>query len=79
MQEYLGNRFDLSFASITIEIVDDLRVRGVPEEILEKLNAFFQACDRIRFARSDMDENEMREILELANESIRLMEDAKGS
>jgi len=78
MQEYLGNRFDLSFAGITIEIVDDLRVRGVPEEILEKLNAFFHACDRIRFARSDMDKNEMREILELADESIRLMEGAKG-
>lgn len=78
MQEYLGNRFDLSFAGITIEIVDDLRVRGVPEEILEKLSAFFQACDRIRFARSDMDENEMRGILELADESIRLMEDAKS-
>jgi hypothetical protein len=78
MQEYLGNRFDLSFAGITIEIVKDLRVRGVSEEILEKLTAFFQACDRIRFARSDMDENEMSAILQLANESIKLMEDAKG-
>ncbi len=77
MQEYLGNRFDLSFAGITIEIVKDLRVRGVPEEILEKLYTFFQACDRTRFARSDMDENEMRGILELADESIELMEDTK--
>jgi hypothetical protein len=77
MQEYLGDRFDLPFAGITIEIVDNLRSRGITEDILEKLIAFFQACDRMRFAQSDMSENEMKSILDLATDSIELLEDAK--
>jgi hypothetical protein len=74
VQEYLGDRFDLPFAGITIEIVDSLRSQGAAEEILEKLAAFFEACDRIRFAQSEMSQREMSAILDLATESIKLLE-----
>lgn len=77
MQEYLGNRFDLPVAGITMEIVDNLRSQGFAEDILEKLTAFFQSCDMMRFAQSDMSENEMNAILDLATDSIRLLEDRK--
>jgi len=77
VQEYLGNRFDLPSVGITIEVVDNLRSRGIPEEILEKLSSFFHACDRLRFAQSDMSENEMKVIMDLATESIEHLEDTK--
>ena len=79
VQEYLGNRFDLPSVGITIEVVDNLRSRGIPEEILEKLSSFFYACDRLRFAQSDMSENEMKVIMDLATESIERLEDTKTS
>lgn len=77
MQEYLGDRFDLTSAGITIEIVDSLRSRGIPKEILDKLAAFFEACDRVRFAQSEMGEHEMSEILDMAAESIELLEETR--
>ena len=78
VQEYLGGKFDLPSAGITIEVVDSLRSRDVSEEILEKLYAFFGACDRLRFTPSDMSDNEMKEIMELAKESIDLLEGTKN-
>lgn len=73
MQEYLGGRFNLPSAGITVEIVDSLRDQGFAEEMLEKLTDFFQSCDRIRFARSEIGEHEMTEILVLAKEIIELL------
>lgn len=75
VQEYLGNRFDLPSVGITIAVVDNLRSRGIPAEILEKLSSFFHACDRLRFAQSDMSTNEMKAIMDLATESIERLED----
>ena len=77
MQEYLGNRFDLPFAGITVEVLDNLRSRGISEEILEKLTDFFHSCDRMRFAQSDMSEDEMNAIMALATESIERLENSK--
>jgi len=77
VQEYLGGRFDLPSAGITIEIVNNLRSQGIPEEILEKLTAFFEACDRMRFAQSNLDERDMSAILDLAMESVKLLEDTE--
>ena len=76
MQEYLGDRFDLPSAGITIDIVDNLRSHGISEEILEKLTAFFEACDRIRFAQSMTSESDMSAILDLAMETIKFLENA---
>ena len=77
VQEYLGDRFDLPFAGITIAIVDDLRSRGIPEGILEKLTDLFESYDKIRFAQSHVSGSEMSAILDLATESIELLENAK--
>lgn len=77
VQEYLGDRFDLPVAGITIEVVESLRSRGISEEILEKLTNFFHSCDMIRFAGSDMSENDMNANLEIAREIISLLEDTK--
>jgi hypothetical protein len=77
MQEYLGNRFNLPSAGITVEIVGNLRSQNFPEEALAKLLSFFQACDRTRFAQSEVNEDELTEILDLAKDSIRLLEDSR--
>ena len=74
MQEYLGDRFNLPSAGITIEIVNSMRGQGFTEEILENLTAFFHTCDRTRFTGSEVDKNEMTQILGLAKENIRLLE-----
>lgn len=73
MQIYLGDRFDLPFAGITIEIVDVLRSRVISEEAIEKLSTFFQACDTMRFAGAGVSEDEMSKVLDMAIESIRLL------
>lgn len=77
MQEYLGDRLNLPSAGITIEIVASSQIQGFSEDILNRLTAFFQACDRLRFAQSEINEHEMAEILELARETIGLLEDSK--
>ena len=78
VQEYLGDRYNLSSAGITIEIVDSLRSQGLAEGTLEKLTAFFQACDRLRFTQCETNEDEMAEILGMAREIVRLLEGNKA-
>ncbi|MBD3184551.1 hypothetical protein GF312_19870 [Candidatus Poribacteria bacterium] len=77
MQEYLGDRFNLPFAGITIEIVDELRQQGISEDILDKLSFFFQSCDVMRFAQSDIDMEKAREMLNTAKEVIEYLESNK--
>jgi hypothetical protein len=77
MQEYLGDRFDLPVAGITVDVVGDLRERGISEEILEKITAFFGSCDRARFTQSRADEREMKDMLNLAGEIIQALENTK--
>jgi len=79
MQEYLGDRFNLPSAGITIEVVDSLRSQSFAEETLEKLTAFFHACDRLRFTQCEMNEQEMTEILDMASEIIKLLENGKAA
>ena len=77
VQEYLGDHFNLPVAGITVAVVEELESRGVSKEILAKLNDFFQAYDRARFARSQMSAKEMKEMLDLATESIEHLENSK--
>lgn len=79
MQEYLGDRFNLPSAGITIEVVDSLRSQGLVEETLEKLTKFFHACDRLRFTQCEMNEQEMTEILDMGSEIIKLLENGKAA
>ncbi|MFC1712862.1 BatD family protein [Candidatus Poribacteria bacterium] len=79
VQEYLGDRFNLSSAGITVEVVGSLRSQGLAEETLEKLTDFFQACDRLRFTQCEMDKHEMGDMLGLAEEIVSLLENNKAA
>ena len=51
LQEYIGDRLHVPSGGITIESAGQyLRPKGVPAEILTKLNQVFEACDAARFA-----------------------------
>lgn len=51
LKERLGERLDLPALSITDEVVEDrLRLRGLPEETLTRLQVFFQHCNQARYA-----------------------------
>ena len=73
MQEYLGDKFALPSAGITSEVVNELRALGVKEETLEKLHSFFELCDRVRFAPAEISQGEMRRLLELTEETMKLI------
>ena len=45
IQQYLGDKFNLAVKGITRDVVEVLRNREVPDEILRQLTAFFQECD----------------------------------
>jgi hypothetical protein len=51
LQEQLGERLDLPATSITEAVIDEqLRPRGVSEEILAPLHEMFQTCNLARYA-----------------------------
>ena len=53
LQEQLGERLDLPATAITEAVVDDqLRQRGVPEELLAGVHELFSACNEARYAQS---------------------------
>ena len=73
MQEYLGDKFSLPSAGITSEVVNELRRRDVKEEVLEKLQSFFESCDSVRFAPAEISPSEMQRMLELTEETMKLL------
>lgn len=78
MQEYIGDQFALPSAGITSEVVDELWQHSVKEETLEKLRAFFESCDSVRFAPAEISQGEMQRLLELTEEAMKLLsENAK--
>jgi len=74
MQEYLGDKFALPSAGITSEVVNELRQCGVKEEALEKLQSFFESCDSVRFASAEISQSEMQRMLELTEETMKLLD-----
>jgi len=71
LQEYLGNKFHLPSKGITISIIDEqLKHKGIPEEILVKLRNIFFECDMVRYAASQLVEENMRNSLKSLEEVI---------
>jgi hypothetical protein len=71
MQEYLGNKFHLPSKGITISIIDEfLGKNGVAEEVLVKLRGIFRDCDMVRYASSQLTQENMRDSLNKLEEVI---------
>jgi hypothetical protein len=50
LQEQLGERLDCPASSITEAAIDDLALRGAPENLLNDLRGLFQLCKQARYA-----------------------------
>jgi hypothetical protein len=50
LQEQLGERLDCPASSITEAAIDDLALRGAPENLLNELRGLFQLCNQARYA-----------------------------
>jgi len=71
LQEYLGNKFHLSSRGITVSIIDEqLKNRGIPEEILAKLKDIFSECDLVRYAATHLTKENMQNSLKKLEEVI---------
>jgi len=71
LQEYLGNKFHLSSKGITISIIDEqLKNKGIPEEVLTKLKGIFAECDMVRYAASQLTKENMQISLKRLEEVI---------
>ncbi len=77
LQEYLGDKFHLATASITSDVIGELRSRGVEEGILQKIGQCFGSCDAARYAVSNISQEDMAGAFELLKEIIAALERLK--
>lgn len=59
LREYLGGKFNLSPAGITVEVCTDLEALGVTGEILEEIKDFFSSYDYYQFTAATIDRKEV--------------------
>ncbi len=78
LQEYIGDKFHLSTAGITSNVIDELRARDVDTRILDELKTCFDMCDRSRYAPSSIHEEEARSTLKMLENIINGMEKIKA-
>jgi len=74
LQEYIGDKFHLSTAGITSDVIDELKARGIDSKILDELKTCFDMCDRSRYAPSSIHEEEARNTLKMLESIISRME-----
>lgn len=77
LQEYIGDKFHLSTAGITTDTIEELKVRNLGEEILDKLKVCFNNCDIARYAPSAIKKQEMINTFELLQKIIDALERTK--
>lgn len=71
LQEYLGDKFHLPSKGITVSIIDEqLKDRGLSEEILAKMKDIFSECDMVRYAATHLTKENMRDSLKKLEETI---------
>lgn len=71
LQEYLGDKFHLPSQAITASVIEEqLRHKGVAEEVLSKLKDIFSECDMVRYAASTLTQDRMKDALKKLEESI---------
>jgi len=73
LQEYIGDKFHLSTAGISSDVIEKLKIRGVDPSILEELKVCFDACDRSRYAPSDAQEEEAKRVFKMLENIISKM------
>lgn len=73
LQEYIGDKFHLSTAGISSDVIEKLKKRGVDPSILDELKVCFDTCDRSRYAPSDVEEEEAKRVFKMLKNVISKM------
>ncbi|MFC1808121.1 BatD family protein [Candidatus Omnitrophota bacterium] len=77
LQEYLGDKFHLSSAGITSDVIEQLKSLDVEAGILEDMEGCFNVCDRARYAPSSITQEQMYDTYILLTELIDKLERRK--
>jgi hypothetical protein len=78
LREYLGDKFHLPAAGITVDVVEQiLKPKGVDERILKRVRGIFEDCDLVRYAPSEFDRTRMEKIFRDVQEVIDYFEREK--
>ncbi len=73
LQEYIGDKFHLSTAGISSDVIEKLKARDVNPDILDELKACFNMCDRSRYAPSAIQEEEVKSTFKMLENIISKM------
>ncbi len=63
IRHYLGEKFNLAAAGMTVKVVELLAIQGIPLEILTDIRAFFERYDYYRFTNSILNPTTAQELL----------------
>jgi len=75
LTEYIGNKFNLSSAGLTSDIIkDELASKDIVHEDIEKVTTCLESCYIARFASAAHTQEDMAKILATANEAILAIE-----
>lgn len=78
LKEYLGDKFNIASASITVDIIEDfLKPRGIDGHILVKMRNIFEECDMVKYASSLLETANMQRTLENLEEIVNYFERVK--
>lgn len=78
LKEYLGDRFHLPSAGLTIDVVENvLQGRKIAGDIVEKLRDLFRGCDMARYAASACTKEKIRDDLKKLEETLAYLQRCK--
>ena len=77
IRHYLGEKFNLAAASMTIKVVDILETKGLPPEILQEIRTFFERYDYYRFTGTKLNPTTAQELWDLVEKIIIALENQK--
>jgi hypothetical protein len=70
LREFLAERYELAAAGMTGSVVGILSQKGVPPEILQEIQSFFEQYDSHRFAHLQFQQDEAIQLLEKVKQII---------
>jgi hypothetical protein len=77
LQEYLGDKFHLPSAGITVNIVEELKSYKINPDTLVKIKQCFNRCDTARYASGNITKDEMQKTFDILEEIIDELEKIK--
>ena len=77
IRQYLGEKFNLAAAGMTVKVVEVLHTKGVPAGTLEDIREFFERYDYHRFTGSQLAEADATEFWERAQRILSALDHRK--